>query len=399
MQPTKIGKYEILDKLGRGTTADVYLAKDTLMGRKVALKVVEPETTDLEPFFKEARLLARLQHPNIVTIHGSDLIDSKVVVDMEYVPGKTLRQLLKDEKQLSLDRAFKIAAQILNALAYAHSRGVIHRDMKPANILIGAEDAVKVVDFGIADVLASQGYLAGAGTFSHMAPECFLDKSDRRSDLYSIGVILYEMLTGELPVQAERNTLTAWKEALDKQSKPRPLTAFLPNAPNGLQGIVSLALSYDKQKRFQTAEAVLDVLKRNDLYLLPNTEAELRQIDRFEAAYNRVDKHLRQELNADRKIGFADVVRQYAQQHPEWQGEKDLLQLGRMRNELRHELMEADQWRPIPEAAEIERLDDIAKNLRAQAKNRPPIVAKKVDALNSSEIAKRHPLPPNQTNA
>jgi len=93
MQPTKIGKYEILDKLGRGTTADVYLAKDTLMGRQVALKVVEPETTDLEPFFKEARLLARLQHPNIVTIHGSDLIDGKVVVDMEYVPGKTLRQL------------------------------------------------------------------------------------------------------------------------------------------------------------------------------------------------------------------------------------------------------------------------------------------------------------------
>lgn len=401
MQLERIGKYERLDHIGHGTTANVWLAKDPQMGRQVALKVVEPEATDLEPFFKEARLLARSQHPNIVTIHGSDLIDGKVVIDMEYVPGKTLRQLLKDEKQLSLDRALKIAAQILNALAYAHGMGVIHRDMKPANILIGPEDAVKVVDFGIADVLASQGYLAGAGTFSHMAPECFEDKSDRRSDLYSVGVILYEMLAGELPVQAERNTLTAWKEALDSQKKLKPLTAFLPSVPNGLQGIVSLALTHDKQKRFQTAEAFLDALKRNGFYALPNSEAELRLIDRFEAAYNRIDKHLRQELKADRKTGFADVVRQYAQQHPEWQSERDLLRLGRVRNELRHELMEADQYRFVPVTADIERLDEVAKNLgessREQAKNRPLIIAEKVDALNSSKVAKSHPLPPNQT--
>lgn len=362
MQPPKIGdKYEILDHLGHGTSANVYLAKDTRMGRQVALKVVDPETTDLEPFFKEARLLARLQHPNIVTIHGSDLIDDKVVVDMEYIPGKTLRQLLKDEKQLSLDRALKISAQILNALAYAHGMGVIHRDMKPANILIGPEDAVKVVDFGIADVLASQGYLAGAGTFSHMAPECFEDKSDRRSDLYSVGVILYEMLVGELPVQAERNTLTAWKEALDSQKKLKPLTAFLPSVPNRLQGIVSLTLTHDKQKRFQTAEAFLDALKRNGFYALPNSEAELRLIDRFEAAYNRIDKHLRQELNADRKTGFADVVRQYAQQHPEWQSERDLLRLGRVRNELRHEMLEASQFREVPAEADIRRLEELVK--------------------------------------
>jgi len=396
MQPAKIGKYEILDKLGRGTTADVYLAKDTLMGRKVALKVVEPETTDLEPFFKEARLLARLQHPNIVTIHGSDLIDGKVVVDMEYVPGKTLRQLLKDEKLLTVDRALKIAAQILNALAYAHGMGVIHRDMKPANILIGPEDTVKVVDFGIADVLASQGYLAGAGTFSHMAPECFEDKSDWRSDLYSVGVILYEMLVGELPVQAERNTLTAWKEALDRQKKPKPLSAFLPNVPNGLQGIVSLALTHDKQKRFQTAEAFLDVLKRNGFYALPNTEAELRLIDRFEAAYNRIDKHLRQELNADRKTGFADVVRQYAQQHPEWQSERDLLRLGRVRNELRHELMEANQWRPVPVATDIRRLEELVKtpiggeNVSSCEDARYPIRYDKYDVVDDGS---KWPLP------
>lgn len=394
MQLTKIGKYELLERLGRGTSADVYRAKDTLMGRQVALKVVEPETADLAPFSNEARLLARLQHPNIVTIHSSDLIDGKVVVDMELVEGKTLRQLLKDEKQLPLDRALKVIAQILNALAYAHGMGVIHRDMKPANILIGPEDAVKVVDFGIADVLASQGYLAGAGTFSHMAPECFEDKSDRRSDIYSVGVILYEMLVGELPIQAERNTLTTWKEALDRQERPKPLSAFLPNVPKGLQGIVSLALTHDKQRRFQTAEAFLDARKRNSFYALPNSEAELRLIDRFEAAYNRIDRHLRQELNADRKTGFADVVRQYAQQHPEWQSERDLLRLGRVRNELRHEMIDSNQWRPVPVTADIERLGDIGKDLgvsetkQEQAKDRLPVVDEEVPRQ-----SKRPPLP------
>lgn len=238
MKPDRIGKYELLDHIGHGTTANVWLAKDPQMGRQVALKVVEPETSDLQPFFNEARLLARLTHPNIVTIHGSALIDGKVVIDMECVPGGSLRQALQREKPFSVNRALKITAQILNALAYAHSAGVVHRDLKPANILIGSGDQVKIVDFGIADVLGTQGYLAGAGTVSHMAPEGFLDKFDRRSDIYSVGVILYEMLTGELPVKAERGTVTSWKEALDKKERPKPLTAFLPSVPNGLQGIV-----------------------------------------------------------------------------------------------------------------------------------------------------------------
>ena len=364
MQLTKIGtRYEILERLGRGTSADVYLAKDTHMGRNVALKVVEPETSDLQPFFNEARLLCRLQHPNIVTINGSEVIDGKVIVDMEYVPGVSLRQLIQNERRLPVKRALKITAQLLNALNYAHNIGVIHRDVKPANILIGQNDLVKVVDFGIADVLGTQGYLAGAGTFSHMAPECFLeDKSDRRSDLYSVGAILYEMLTGKLPLNAERNTVYVWKEMLDRQEKPKPLTDFLSDIPNGLQGIVSLALNYDKQKRFQGAKDFLDALKRNNLYLLPNSEEELREIDGFEAIYNRIDKHLREELRADRKMGFAEVVRQYAQQHPEWQSKEDLLSLGQVRNNLRHELLDANQYRPMPAAADMERLVNIAEH-------------------------------------
>ena len=363
MQLTKIGKYELLKRLGRGTSADVYLAKDTLIRRNVALKVVEPETSDLEPFFNEARLLCRLQHPNIVTINGSEAIDGKVIVDMEYVPGVSLRQLIQKEGRLPVKQALKITAQLLNALNYAHNIGVIHRDVKPANILIGKNDLVKVVDFGIADVLGTQGYLAGAGTFSHMAPECFLeDKSDRRSDLYSVGAILYEMLTGKLPLNAERNTVYVWKEMLDRQEKPKPLTDFLSDIPNGLQGIVSLALNYDKQKRFQGAKDFLDALKRNNLYLLPNSEEELREIDGFEAIYNRIDKHLREELRADRKMGFAEVVRQYAQQHPEWQSKEDLLSLGQVRNNLRHDLLDANQYRPMPAAADMERLVNIAEH-------------------------------------
>ena len=160
METERLGKYEILQHIGHGTTGNVWLAKDSLVGRQVALKVVEPETiTDLDPFFTEAQLLVRLRHPNIVTINGGDLIDGKVVVDMEYVSGSSLRQVLQKEKArqkekaiaweeaFPVNRALKIIAQILNALTYAHELDVIHRDMKPANILIGQNDLVKVVGF------------------------------------------------------------------------------------------------------------------------------------------------------------------------------------------------------------------------------------------------------------
>ena len=134
MKPNRIGKYGLLDHIGYGTIANVWLTKDPDMGRQVALKVVEPETTDLEPFFKEARLLARLAHPNIVTIHGCAQIEGKVVIDIEYVPGGSLRQALQKEKPFSVNHALKITAQILNALSYAHSAGIVHRDLKPPNL-------------------------------------------------------------------------------------------------------------------------------------------------------------------------------------------------------------------------------------------------------------------------
>lgn len=129
MKPNRIGKYGLLDHIGYGTIANVWLTKDPDMGRQVALKVVEPETTDLEPFFKEARLLARLAHPNIVTIHGCAQIEGKVVIDIEYVPGGSLWQALQ-----SVNQALKITAQVLNALSYAHSAGIVHRDLKPPNL-------------------------------------------------------------------------------------------------------------------------------------------------------------------------------------------------------------------------------------------------------------------------
>ncbi|CEK12534.1 serine/threonine protein kinase [Chthonomonas calidirosea] len=279
-----LGKYERLDILGHGASGIVYLARDTLLNRQVALKEIDAEAGDVRRFLEEARLLDRLHHPNIVRVHSIDRIEGHLVIDMEYVRGKNLAQILREEGSLPLGQALDIAIQVLDALDYAHSLQTVHRDIKPANILVGRDGVVKLVDFGLAEILATNAYAGGAGTYAYMAPEDFSseDRSDHRSDLWAVGVTLYEMLAGERPfkVRQTRDPF-AWKRVLETES-PTPVTEYLPRAivdGNGvglkLERIFERALARNKQERYATARAFRDDLVALRASLAPEL-AEVR---------------------------------------------------------------------------------------------------------------------------
>ncbi len=263
-----LGKYERLDVLGHGVSGIVYLAKDTLLNRQVALKEVDVQAGDLRRFLEEARVMDRLRHPNIVRVNNVDRIDGKIVIDMELVRGRNLQELLRQEGALPLDRALDIAAQVLDALDYAHKMQTVHRDVKPANILLSRDEQVKLVDFGLAEILATNAYAGGAGTYAYMAPEDFAeeDHSDSQSDIWAVGVTLFEMLTLQRPFNVSRvKDPFAWKRVLENEP-PAPISDYLPDAPPQLQAILDIALDKDKRRRYQTAgEFRDDLLRLRDL--------------------------------------------------------------------------------------------------------------------------------------
>lgn len=248
----QLGKYERVDVLGHGVSGIVYLAKDTLLNKQVALKEVDVEAGNLQKFLEEARVLDRLRHPNIVRVNGVDRIGSKVVIDMEFVDGSNLQEKLRAEGRLSLEKAVNYAIQILDALEYAHSQQIVHRDIKPANILVTRNGEVKIVDFGLAEILATNAYAGGAGTYAYMAPEDFaeVERSDKQSDVWAVGVTLYELLTGFRPFKVERvKDPFAWKRLLETQP-PERLDTHLPRVAPQLQAILDRALAKNKQRRY-----------------------------------------------------------------------------------------------------------------------------------------------------
>lgn len=251
----RLGKYERLDVLGHGASGIVYLAKDTLLGKQVALKEISAQGDEKERFLEEARVLDRLRHPNIVQVNSVDEIGGRVVIDMEYVRGRNLQEVLRETPILPIPQAISVAAQICDGLAYAHSQRTVHRDIKPANILITRNGAVKLVDFGLAEVLGTHSFAGGAGTYAYMAPEDFHpeEQSDRQSDIWAVGVILYEMLAGRRPFHvAKAKDPFAWKTAIE--SDPIPAISDLrPEVTPTLDAIVLHALARDKANRYRDA--------------------------------------------------------------------------------------------------------------------------------------------------
>ena len=255
---TTVGKYRIVDKLGRGGMGTVYKAVDQTLDREVAIKVLNPDLTDsdvLKRFRGEAVTLARLNHAGIATIYELHHQTDELLMVMEFVRGETFHDLSDRLGPLAPPQAAHLCMQVLDALGHAHRGGVVHRDLKPANLMITETGAVKVMDFGIARVLGSEHFTHGGymmGTPAYMAPEQVLGREiDGRADLYSVGVVLYRLLTGKLPFNADTAISMVQMQISEP---PTPILTFRPDLPAWCSAIVDRALSKSPSNRFQSAE-------------------------------------------------------------------------------------------------------------------------------------------------
>ncbi len=272
-----LGKYRIVAPLGSGGFGTVYLAEDTWIDKKVAIKVPHKQTTDFGELLKEPRLLAALNHPNIVSIITAEKQDSVFFIVMEYIPGETLENVIARDGALDLSRALDYTCQIANAVDHAHRQGVIHRDLRPANVLVSDNDQLKVADFGTSRFLeiAAHGTTV-IGSPPYMAPEQFQGKAVFASDIYSIGVTMYQMLTGMLPYDTPSPADLERLMRGDLVEAPRARNAAVP-AP--INDIVMKALAPDVAQRYQRAADLLDAIlgARKLVRRTPQPQADTRQ--------------------------------------------------------------------------------------------------------------------------
>ena len=260
------GRYRIQRKLGAGGMADVYLAEDQELGRRVAIKILNGRHANddqfIERFRREAKNAAALNHPNIVSIYDRGDAEDTYYIAMEYLDGRTLKELIVGRGSAPINVAIEYARQIVSALRFAHRHGIVHRDIKPHNVLVDGEGRVKVTDFGIARAGTSQMTEAGSivGTAQYLSPEQARGgEVDPRSDLYSLGIVLYELLTGKTPFDGETPVEIAMKHL---STAPKPPSTLRPDIPRDLDAVVLRALAKNPDDRYQNADEMEADLER-----------------------------------------------------------------------------------------------------------------------------------------
>src|SRR5580692_1456046 len=259
------GRYRVLSRLGSGGMADVYLAEDRLLGRQLAVKVLHHHFAEdqefVERFRREASSAAGLSHPNIVAIFDRGEWNGTYYISMEYVPGRSLKTIVREQGALAPETAIDVAIQILRAARFAHKRGVIHRDLKPHNVIVDEEGRAKVTDFGIARAGASDMTLTGSimGTAQYLSPEQAQGQAvSAASDLYAVGIVLYELLTGTVPFDGETAVTIALKQV---SATPPPPSALNAAVPPELDAVVLRALAKNPAERFADAHEFLAPLE------------------------------------------------------------------------------------------------------------------------------------------
>ncbi len=255
-----LGKYQILDRLGSGGFGTVYLAEDRLLNRRVALKVPHHQQ-DEQGMLQEPRIMAGLKHPNIVELITVEQKDDTFFMVMEFVDGESLDKLIRRERSLPAPRALEIAIDVASAIGFAHSHKVLHRDLRPANILLTSSGLAKVTDFGTSRLLATQDLFARTriGSPPYMAPEHFRGRAVFQSDIWSLGITMYEMLTGTVPFYDADPV----KIAQAFQSQPVVPPHLRSQAvPKAYSEVVMKALAVNLGDRYLSAQALLDDLKR-----------------------------------------------------------------------------------------------------------------------------------------
>ena len=260
------GRYRVISRLGSGGMADVYLAEDQLLGRQLAVKLLHHHFAEdqefVERFRREASSAAGLSHPNIVAIFDRGEWNGTYYIAMEYVAGRSLKTVVREQGALDPAAAIDIVTQILRAARFAHKRGVIHRDLKPHNVILDEEGRARVTDFGIAKAGASDMTLTGSimGTAQYLSPEQAQGHTvSGRSDLYAVGIILYELLTGSVPFDGETAVAIAFKQV---SAEPRPPSELQPGVSAALDAVVLRALAKDPAQRFADADEFIAALQQ-----------------------------------------------------------------------------------------------------------------------------------------
>jgi eukaryotic-like serine/threonine-protein kinase len=262
------GRYELGEQIARGGTAQVFVARDLLLGRPVALKVLISELSSdsafVARFRREAQAAANLSHPNIVPIFDWGEAESTYFIVMEYVDGEALSSIIRTQAPIPAAQAAGIASDIAKALAYAHRHGVVHRDVKPGNVLITADGQVKVTDFGIARAMGAGEQVTQTGlvmgTATYFSPEQAQGFAvDGRSDIYSLGVVLYEMVTGKPPFSGESPVSIAYQHVRERPQPPRLVN---PQVPAPLEAVILQAMAKSPADRYQSADAMRADLDR-----------------------------------------------------------------------------------------------------------------------------------------
>ena len=261
----QLGEYKIIEQVGRGATSDVYKAFQPNLNRYVGIKVLSSFVSDKDAFRKrftrEARAVAQLDHPNILPVYSFDQQDNQVYLVMRYVDTGSLADTLAEMngKPMSLDRALKILEQVGSALSHAHNLGIIHRDVKPGNILLGPNNWVLLTDFGLVKILEDSTTITqsgvGVGTPNYMAPEQVRgDPVDARADVYALGAMLYQIITGQVPFEGESGIAVALKHLNEAPKPPRMVN---PDLPLAVDQVILKALTKDRELRYQSVDELV----------------------------------------------------------------------------------------------------------------------------------------------